>query len=356
MNYLIRVNLDIDPDKTKNNPRFKEVVEVIDGFVNQSDKVILLAHRGRPKGVQKKLSLEPFTDKIKNATGQNIKFFGGFEFKEIRREIEKGSERVYLLENLRFLNGEVKNSKGLAKKLASLGDEYINDDFGTSHRAHASISAITKYLPSQIGPHFKEEISFLKSFTEKPLRPLILVVGGAKSEDKLAVVESLLDNVDKVILGGGPANTLLKASGVDVGGSIYDPKLAKNMGWLINHPKVSLPIDWKENRGRILDVGPDTIKMHTKILEEANSVIWSGPIGFFEKEKFSAGTENIIDSLTKINPPISLVGGGDTVASLNLLSSKKLPEELHISTGGSAMLTYLAGKELPALTALDQNV
>lgn len=354
--YLLRLNLDIKERNFKDQLRFKLAAKSVRSLSRKNNKVLILSHLGRPRGINKSLSLKPFAEALAAASGKSIKFVPHFNFRKIKFEIDNSPPgSVFLLENLRFLPGEAKGSRALAKKLASLGDQYINDDFATSHRTAASIAGVTEFIPSKLGSILKKEIQALAKIRTTPRHPFVVIIGGAKLADKIVFMKYLLPKADYVLVGGGPANNFLKLNKVNIGSSIYEPKLAQTTKLLSRSKKVIIPIDWKEERGRILDIGPETIRLYSNIISNARTIIWNGPMGYFENKKFAGGTVSIAKAVLKNKKAKTTIGGGETIAALPLKINKQEYGSVFISTGGGAMLEFLAGKKLPGITALKRK-
>ncbi len=361
--YLLRLNLDIKERNFKDQLRFKLAAQSIKSLSKRNNKVVILSHLGRPKGTDKSLSLKRFAPALGIASGKRVEFISHFNFQKIKKEVSAApGGSVFLLENLRFLPGEKKNSKTLAKQLASLGDRYINNDFADSHRADASISAITNFLPSKSGPILKKEIQALKKIRSNPQHPFVLIIGGAKMADKITLMRYLLPKVDYVLVGGGPANNFLKLNNVNIGSSINEPRLIQTTKLLARSKKVIIPIDWKKDGNKILDIGPETVKLYSKIISDARTIIWNGPMGYFENKKFALGTEKVAKAILKNKKARIVIGGAETTAAI--IRVKSLPAHAYrqvggrqarvfVSTGGGAMLEFLAGKKLPGIEALD---
>ncbi|MFH1188449.1 MAG: phosphoglycerate kinase [bacterium] len=349
--YIVQVNLDIKTiKKAEETVRFKNVLKTIKSIAKSSNKVVIISHRGRPTGYDKELSLQPFRPLLQEAMGTSVGFLPISDLrlaKILIQKAEKGS--IFLCENIRFFPGEEKNSKSFAKELAELGDFYINDDFATSHRRQASYVGIPLFLPSKLGPRFKEEITILKKVLKKAESPFVLIIGGTKISDKIGVIEKFLPAVDYILLGGGAALTLQKAAGIDIGSSIYDEKMLTTAKRLLRDNKIILPIDEVKQDDRILDIGPATVKHYNAILKTAKTIIWAGPMGLVEEKPFMKGTYEIARTIAKSNA-FSIIGGGDTT---KVITTLHLEDKFgFVSTGGSAMLEFLSGKELPAMTAI----
>lgn len=366
---------------SKDDFRMRAVLPTLKFLQKKAALIVILSHSGRPAFVNNadltekpadtamkrdrtphfdsKFSLKASAYNLEKLLGNKVIFISHFRFDEITKLIRSApAGSIFLLENLRFLRGEVKNSPVLAKQLAGLGDYYVNDAFAVSHRANASVAAITKFLPSFAGLRMEAEINALNKVMFKPKKPLLVILGGGKAEDKLPVLNFFSSKADTFLLGGVPANTLLTMKGVDVKNSILAPKNTwKNFKPLLKNKKVVLPKDWKMNQGMILDVGPETIKVFLEKIEKAKTIIWNGPLGMFERRGFEIGTQKIAAQILKTRG-FALIGGGETLAALKKLSpaTLHLSPMIFISTGGGAMLEYLAGNKLPGIEALNNNV
>lgn len=353
MTILLRINLDIEESRPEKSQRFLRAVETIKKL-SKNNKVVILSHYSRPNGFDSKLSLKRFQRPLEKALGNKIVFIPISQINKASDNIKQfGTGSIFLLDNLRFINGETKNSIKFSKLLASLGDKYINDDFATSHRVDASTVGITKFLPSQPGDNLIREIKALKKIS-RFRQPFVLIIGGAKISDKAGVIKNLISKIDFILLGGGPANTFLRAKGVDIRRSIFEKEMITEVRKFSRNKKIIIPEDsvWSDNT--ILDIGPKTAKNYSVIIQKANTIVWSGPMGLFENPKFAKGTKSIWQAVISNKQAISVVGGGETIASLKLITTnyKLQTTNLFLSTGGGAMLYFLAGKKLPALVAL----
>jgi 3-phosphoglycerate kinase len=360
---LLRIDLNVEPGEEKNAFRVEASLPTIKFLLKHKIKIVLLSHRGRPKiknqelGIRNhELSLKPFASIISKKLKQPVVFFSNFNFQKIKKEIGNSRKRIFLLENLRFLPGEEKNDKKLAKQLASLGDFYVNDAFAVSHRENASVVAVTNFLPSYGGLLLEKEIENLSRTMDNFKRPLVVIVGGAKVSDKIGVIKYFWSASWRILLGGGPANTFFAAAGVDIGNSIFDKESFPFVRKVINSPKIILPIDVRREGGKILDIGFVTMRKYAEIIKNAKTIIWNGPMGLFEKKKFEDGTRSIWQALLKNRRAMIVVGGGETTASLQLITHNlqliTKNKNLFLSTGGGAMLEYLSGKKLPGIEAL----
>ncbi len=379
---LVRADFNVPVDDAGNitdDTRIRAALPTIKDLTGKGAKVILSSHFGRPKGVDEKLRLTPVAKRLSELLGQDVVKCDDCIGDEVASKISAmANGQVALLENVRFYPEEEKNDPEFAQKLAANADLYVNDAFGTAHRAHASTEGVTKYLsPSVAGYLIEKELEYLQNAIEKPQAPLAAIVGGSKVSSKIGVIETLLDKCDKLFLGGGMIFTFYKARGLNVGNSLVeDDKLelaraleakAKERGVQLLLPtdvvvadKFSadantqivdvnnIPDGWMG-----LDIGPDSIKVFQAALADCKTVIWNGPMGVFEIDKFAAGTFAIADTLAEISKSgaITIIGGGDSVAAVE---KANLADQMsHISTGGGASLELLEGKILPGIAALD---
>jgi phosphoglycerate kinase len=373
-------NVPLDNGSITDDTRIRAALPTIQDLASKGAKVILCSHFGRPKGVTEKLRLTPVAVRLSELLGKEVKKTDDCIGDEVAATVAGMQDGdVLLLENVRFYPEEEANDPEFAKKLASVADLYVNDAFGTAHRAHASTEGVTKYLsPSVAGFLMEKELQYLGSAIDNPQRPLAAIIGGSKVSSKIGVIEKLLEKCDKLLLGGGMVFTFYKARGLSVGKSLVeDDKLelaksleakAKERGVTFLLPTdvvvadkfaadantqtvavESIPEGWMG-----LDIGPDSVKTFQDALADCKTVIWNGPMGVFEMEKFAAGTEGIARSLAGITQTgtTTIIGGGDSVAAVEQLN---LGEQMsHISTGGGASLELLEGKELPGVAALDE--
>jgi 3-phosphoglycerate kinase len=352
---LLSLNFDTEDDW-----RVRATIPTLKFLLKKSQKVVVVSHHGRPSGFVQKLSLKKNAIMLARLLGKKVIFIPHFDFKKIKARIENSPQgSIFLLENLRFNKGEWDNDPKLAKKLASLADFYVNDDFATAHHANASNVAITKFLPSYAGFELEHEIISLTHAMKKPRRPLVFIVGGAKAADKLGVLKYFKHRTDWFLLGGGPANTILSLRGMDVKKSVrdMDKKDITEIAAFSRSKKVLIPTDFRWHADLILDIGPKTIASFSKKIAMAKTIIWSGPLGLIEKPSFARGSVAIARAITRatVRPhgAFSLTGGGETVM---FLKNYKLDKKFSfISTGGGAMLDFLAGKKLVAIEALSKN-
>lgn len=381
---LVRADFNVPLDDAGNitdDTRIRAALPTIQDLSGKGAKVILASHFGRPKGqVNEKMRLTPVAKRLSELLGKEVIKCDDCIGDEVASKV-KGMEngQVALLENVRFYAEEEKNDPEFAKKLASVADLYVNDAFGTAHRAHASTEGVTHYLsPSVAGSLMEKELQYLKGAIEEPQRPLAAIIGGSKVSSKIGVIETLLEKCDKLLLGGGMIFTFLKARGISVGNSLVEDdklELAKSLeakakergvamllptdvviadkfGADANTQIVSvenIPDGWMG-----LDIGPDSVKTFQDALADCKTVIWNGPMGVFEIDKFAKGTEAIAHTLSELTPKgtTTIIGGGDSVAAVEKVG---LADKMsHISTGGGASLELLEGKELPGVAALDE--
>ena len=351
---LLRADFNIEnPKDPAGLFRLDATIPTIKKLLMVGAKVIIMSHRGRPRNNLKsrnqrsKLSLRPLVPILKKKLKRRVVFLTA-----LPRVVAPPNGRVFLMENLRFFSGEEKNDSGFARALAALGDVYVNDAFAVSHRKNASIVAITKFLPSYAGLLLEKEIGNLDKVMRVVRRPFTIVIGGAKTADKIEVLEYFSKKADWILLGGGPANTFLKAVGIDIGKSIYDPKLVSLARRMLRNENIILPVDFRKEKGRMLDIGPYTEKKFSEIIRSSKTILWNGPMGRFEKKTFARGSEVIAQAITK-SRAFSVVGGGETVMLISQLGLLKKFD--FVSTGGGAMLAYLAGEKLPGIAALQDG-
>lgn len=379
---LVRVDFNVPLDDQGNitdDTRIRAALPTIQDLTQKGAKVILASHFGRPKGVDDKLRLTPVAKRLSELLGQEVVKCDDCIGEEVAAKVAAMQNgQVLLLENVRFHPEEEKNDPEFAKQLASNADVYVNDAFGTAHRAHASTEGVTHYLsPSVAGYLIEKELQYLQNAIENPQRPLAAIIGGSKVSSKIGVIETLLDKCDKLLLGGGMIFTFYKARGLNVGKSLVeDDKLelassleakAKERGVDLLLPTdvvvadkfaadanaQTLSIENIPSDGMGLDIGPESVKMFQNALADCKSVIWNGPMGVFEFDKFAVGTEAIAHTLADLTKQgaTTIIGGGDSVAAVEKVG---VAEQMsHISTGGGASLELLEGKELPGIAALD---
>lgn len=379
---LVRVdfNVPIEDGTITNDKRIRESVPTIQYMLEQKPKaIILMSHLGRPKDEpDPKYSLAPVAPALAELLGTEVHFAEdciGPVAEEAVAKLPDGG--VLLLENTRFYKGESKNDPAMAKQLASLGDIFVNDAFGSAHRAHASTVGVTDYLPAVAGFLMEKEIDYLATALEDPKRPFIAILGGAKVSDKIAVIEALLGKVDKLLIGGGMANTFFQAQGYALGRSLVETDAVNTAKDLLEKggDKLVLPVDavigdkfeddaatqvidvasGTPDSWAIYDIGPRTIELFKQHLSGAKTVVWNGPMGVFEIPAFANGTNAVAKLLAEAtgNGAITIIGGGDSASAVE--SSGFAEQVTHISTGGGASLEMLEGKALPGVVALQDK-
>lgn len=361
---LLRVDFNVKNDGNgginHDNLRIEAAMPTIKFLIKKGVKVVILSHRGRPSKVSSlkfqisRYTLRPFAKILSKLLKKPVRFMDfrkGFNASKIREIIASTRDSIFLLENLRFLPGEEKNYVKFARKLASLGDFYVNDAFSVSHRENASVTAITKYLPSYAGLALESEIMNLSLVMKRPRKPLIIILGGAKISDKIGVIKNFLKKADKFLVGGGVANTFFAAQNLPLDDSLYENKMIPLARQLLKYKKIILPVDSAVKKGKILDIGPETAKKYAAIIKKAGTIIWNGPMGYIEEKQFRKGSEAILKAIFESRAFV-IIGGGETTSLLKL-KTHNLKHNIFISTGGGAMLEYLAGKKLPGLAALN---
>jgi len=380
---LVRCDFNVPLDENQNitdDRRIRSSLPTIQYLIEEGARVILMSHLGRPKGeANPKFSLLPVANRLSELLEKEVVFAKddlviSQAVKDKIDELKDGD--VALLENTRFRKEEEKNDENFAKELASLGEIYVNDAFGTSHRAHASNVGVSSYLPSAVGFLVEKEISIMGKALEDPERPFVAILGGAKVSDKIGVIENLLDKVDSILIGGGMAYTFLKAQGYEIGQSLLEEdkmdlalsliEKAKEKGVKLllpvditiakefkNDTEIriagidSIPEDWMG-----LDIGPKTLKLFSEEISKAKTVIWNGPTGVFEMENFSKGTYGIAKALVD-SDATTIVGGGDSASAVE--KAGYAAQITHVSTGGGASLELLEGKVLPGIAAISDR-
>lgn len=372
------VPLDSETGTITDNRRIRGALPTIKYLLDNNAKVILCSHLGRPKGeFNNKYSLKPVAEELSKLLGKPVtlaKDVIGEDAEKLTSNIKSGE--VVLLENVRFHSEEEKNDMEFAKKLASFAEIYVNDAFGTAHRAHASTEGASHYLPAVSGFLIEKELEFLGGALENPARPFVAILGGAKVSDKIGVIENLLDKVDTLVIGGGMAYTFYKAQGLNIGTSICEEDkidLAKTILEKAETKgvKIVLPVDnhvaaeySNDAEDKIvdkteipenymgLDIGPKTIELFKDVVKNAKTVLWNGPLGVCEFDKYEVGTKAVAEILAN-SDAITVIGGGDSAAAIEKLG---LADKMtHISTGGGASLEFLEGKVLPGIECLNEK-
>ena len=377
-NVILRLDLNVPivNGKITDTNRIDKVIPTINFLIKKKAKVIIISHVGRPNGkIMKQFSLEPVSLFIKNKINKEVSLLKENIFNLTKNDIFKNSNyEVVLLENIRFYPEEEANDEKFSKKLASFGEIYVNDAFSCSHRNHASVTKITKYIPSYSGIQINAEVKALNKITSEIKKPITCIIGGSKISSKINIIKNLIPKFNNIIIVGAMANNIFKYKGLNIGNSIYE----KNIGNIIeemfsyaenNKCKIFFPQDVKvgkrlndksinkglmdiEDDDMILDVGPKSLVEIKKIIDFSSTILWNGPLGYFENENFSSGSSEIANYIgNKGDKIFSVVGGGDTVAVINSLNIENRFN--FVSTAGGAFLEFLEGKELPGIKALN---
>jgi 3-phosphoglycerate kinase len=374
---LVRADFNVPQDANLNitdDTRIRSTLPTLKYILEQgAKKIVIISHLGRPDGkLVAKYSLKPVAARLKELLGQEVLFLNDCVGDTIKREIDKSQEKVILLENLRFHVEEEANDANFAKSLASLADIFVNDAFGTAHRAHASTEGVTHFLKSSAGFLLEKEIKYIGGAVINPAKPFMVILGGSKVSDKIGMIENLLPKADAIIIGGGMAYTFLKVQGQEIGNSKLEKdkmELAKSILHQAQSLKkeILLPIDHlvvdnidANAKGQVVDqipegkiavdIGPKTIEVYEEKLKSAKTIVWNGPLGIFEIDAFSKGTQAVAEFIATLKDTTSIIGGGDTAAAI---AKFNLEDKMsHISTGGGASLEFLEGKTLPGIAAL----
>lgn len=369
---LLRVdfNVPLKNGKVSEDSRIVASLPTINYLRKQKARVLIMAHLGRPGGIEvKELSLKPVAKVLSTKIKQAVNVVNLAEAKKNLAKLKPG--QIMMLENTRFLAGEEKNDPALSKELASLGDIFVFDGFAVAHRAAVSVSGIAKYLPTYAGLLMTSEVENLTTIMQKPKRPFVAIVGGAKMETKIPVLKTLVKSADQILIGGGIVNTILLARGYGIGNSLHEKDLMKAAKAIAKNKKIILPVDvvvgdkagqnWRvvdlKNKAHeicgkgeaIFDIGPATIALFGDRILKAKSVLWNGAVGWFEQSPYNQGTDAIA-SLLATSKAFTVAGGGETV---EVLEAQKLTKKINfISTGGGAMLEFISGKKLPGVQIL----
>jgi 3-phosphoglycerate kinase len=379
---LTRVDFNVPQDehgKITDDTRITAALPTIKHLAEAGGKVILVSHLGRPKGVTPKYTLAPVAEHLSSLLGKQVPLLSDCVGPEVEAAVSKMQDGdVVLLENVRFHPEEEKNDPEFAKQLASLADLYVNDAFGTAHRAHASTEGVTKFIPGVAGFLMQKELDYLGGALDEPKRPLVAILGGAKVKDKIAVIQTLLQKADTLIIGGGMAYTFLKAKGYGIGKSLLDESNIDFCKEVLAHSGTKLllpvdvvatdhnpfdggeeqchthivPVDQIPDSEEGADIGPETVAKFSAAIQGAATVVWNGPMGIFEFSKFANGTRAIAEALAN-SPAITIIGGGDSAAAVQQMGFGD--KMTHISTGGGASLEFLEGKPLPGVVALQDK-
>ncbi len=373
-------NVPLDGDKITDDIRIRAALPSIEYLLENGASVVLMSHLGRPKGEPKpEFSLAPVAKRLAELTGKEVKFVPSDvvvddNVKAAAKDLKPGE--MLLIENVRYKAGETKNDPEFAKELSELGDIFVQDAFGSAHRAHSSTAGIADYIPAVSGFLIEKELKFLGEAVNNPQRPFAAIMGGAKVKDKIPVITNLLDKVDILIIGGGMAYTFFKSQGYSIGKSLLDEEGLELAGEILKKAaekgvNFMLPVDVvaadefandspygvydvdeipDDKMG--LDIGPATIKLYTDTLKTVKTVVWNGPMGVFEMDNFAVGTKAIADCLAEIDAT-TVIGGGDSAAAVAKFGVAD--KMTHISTGGGASLEFLEGKELPGIAVIDDK-
>jgi len=373
---LVRVdfNVPVKGGKITDDTRIKATLPTIRYLLQKNAKVVLMSHLGRPDGQKvPEMSLRPVAERLSELLGQPVIFVPDCIGEEVNETVSQAKAGdVILLENLRFYPQEEKNDPEFSRKLSELGEIYVNDAFGTAHRAHASTAGVASYLPAVAGFLMEKELNFLGKLLENPEKPFITILGGAKVKDKIGVIKNLSHKVDGFLIGGGMAFTFLKVQGYEIGKSILDEKIqlaeeilndcqAKGVAFelpmdIVVAPEVKDGVPTKVVGKNLIppdmigvDIGPETCRAFADIIARAKTIFWNGPMGVFEIPAFAKGTEAVAKAMAE-NKGLTCVGGGDSVAAIDKLGLED--KFTHISTGGGASLEFMEGKELPGVAVL----
>ncbi len=376
---LVRVDFNVPQDKKDlhitDDRRIRESLPTLKFLLEHGAALVLMSHLGRPKGRDEKFSLKPVAARLQELLGRSVQMADdviGDAVTAQAHALKPGD--VLLLENVRFYPEEEKNDTAFAAQLAKLGDVYVNDAFGSAHRAHASTRGVADYLPAVAGFLMEKELNYLGGALENPKHPFIAILGGAKIGDKIGVIENLLPKVEHLLIGGGMANTFAKANGYPVGDSLVEDDKMDVARALMNasQGKLVFPVDWIVGNKfaadaeakvvdvqsvpegwRILDIGPESVTLFEGYLQDAKTVVWNGPMGVFEFPKFAQGTLAIAKYLAQLRDAITIIGGGDSASAVE--QAEVADKMSHVSTGGGASLEFMEGRVLPGVEALQNK-
>ena len=373
-------NVPMEDGAITDDVRIRAALPTINYLIENGAKVIIMSHMGRPKGEAKmEFSLAPVAKRLGELIQKDVTFISSpvvvdDDVRKAAAALENG--QVMLLENTRFRKEETKNEENFTKELAELGEIFVNDAFGTAHRAHCSTAGVAAFLPAVSGFLIEKEVKYLGNAVENPVRPLLAIMGGAKVSDKILLIENLLNKVDVLLIGGGMSYTFLKAKGYEIGKSLLDEENIGLAGDLMKKAeekgvKMVIPVDVVcakefDNDAEIkvvpvtdipadmegMDMGPETVKLFAEEINKAKTVVWNGPLGVFEMDNFAVGTRSVAEALADCDA-VTIIGGGDSAAAVKKFG---LGDKMtHISTGGGASMEYLEGKELPGIAALQDK-
>ena len=361
-------NVSMKDGKIEDDFRIKKSLDTIECLLDNNAKIIIAAHLGRPDGRDSELTAKPLASRLEELLDHEVGFVSdciGEKVKSAVNDLESGE--ILMLENLRYYKEEEANDDNFARELASYADIYVNDAFSVAHRAHSSISAITKYLPSFSGVLIAKEVEVLSRVYKSPEHPFVLVMGGAKAPTKVRLIKRLIDKIDHILLGGVIANVVLDAKGISIGKSKIDKTVVESVKELnLTDPKLHIPVDLVvaselnkdsevvaissvDDNHIVFDIGPSTIELFSKIVKNAKMIVWNGPLGFYEVDKFSKGTDEFAEAFCD-SKAYKVVGGGESISALDKIGS--LDKIDFVSTGGGAMLEFLSGNKMPGIEPL----
>ena len=376
---LMRVDFNIPMDKDGNiidDTKIRAALPSIEYVIKQGAKLVVMSHLGRPKGKpEEKYSMKRIAEHLAGLVNTKVKMANDSIGPEVQQEVkELNPGEILVLENVRFHPEEEKNDQEHARQLAALADIFVNDAFGSAHRAHASTAGVAEYLPAYAGFLLESEVSMLRKVFDYPESPRMAILGGAKVVDKLGLIENLSEKMDVILIGGGMANTFLKAQGKNIGISKYEPDLVEQAGKLLEQAparqvKILLPVDAvvateisPEAVGQIVsvdkipdncmivDIGPETIALFAEAIAEARTIVWNGPLGVYEYNQFAQGTREVARAVAD-SGAVSVIGGGDSAAAVHNMGLES--KITHISTGGGATLEFLEGQVLPGVAVVE---